>query len=520
MVESASIDPTEEPQDQAQDDVVVAVVSPRSRGGVSLFETPEPITSDNVDAFTSDPDVIAAARRELTNLGFSVRAESATTISIAGPQSRFEEVFGARLQKGEAAASPVGGAVFTAAQEPVVPPVLSNLIEGVALPVPPEFHESPLPPLASIGAGAYRYLFVPDEVALILNATRVHRNGTTGTDVKVAMVDTGFYRHPFYDRHGYRVNATILAPGAANPATDDYGHGTGEAANIFATAPDCTLIPVKMGNDPVGAFNAAVAQTPRVISCSWGLTPSQRDKAPCPPLNAYEAALAAAIADAVKNKKIVVCFSAGNGHRAIPAGHPDIISVGGVHVNYPNLNLEASSYASSFDSCIWPGRHAPDVCGLVGKNVSGTAPLVMLPVQPGCTLDLPNTGAGNDGWGIFSGTSAACPQVAGVVALMLQKEPTLSPADVKQKLKDTAIDVTAGTSATGQTAGPGPDAATGAGLVDAKWAWIVTMASVASEFFSATAEQQAEMVASGQMPRFGNDGVEDIIRTLRRRVPS
>lgn len=497
------------------EDLVTAVVSPRSRGGVSLFEAPEPITSDNVDQFTSEPDVIADSRRELTNLGFTVTAESPTTISIVGPRTRFEEVFGTQLQR--ESAKVLGeheSAFFTAARDPVTPAVLSGLIEGVALSIPPEFHESPLPPLAPIGSGAYKYLFVPDEVALVLNATRVHRNATTGLDVKVAMVDTGFYRHPFYLRHGYRVSTTILGPGASNASADDFGHGTGEAANIFANAPDCILIPVKMG-DPVGSFNAAVAQAPQVITCSWGLNPSQRDTAPCAPMSAYEAALAAAIADAVKNKKIVVCFSAGNGHRAIPAGHPDIISVGGVHINYPNLNLEASSYASSFTSCLWAGRRVPDVCGLVGRNVSGTSPMVMLPVQPGCTLDLPNTGATNDGWGIFSGTSAASPQVAGVVALMLQKDPTLSPPDVKKALMDTATDVTVGTTATGQAAAPGPDAATGAGLVNAKNAWIVAMGSLASQFLAAGPDKQAEMLASGQMPRVSREAVTDIIKTLR-----
>src|SRR3712207_7244711 len=47
---------------------------------------------------------------------------------------------------------------------------------------------------------AYRYLFVPDEVALILRAVRTHRIGSTGRDVVVAMIDTGHYRHPFFKR--------------------------------------------------------------------------------------------------------------------------------------------------------------------------------------------------------------------------------------------------------------------------------------------------------------------------------
>ena len=44
---------------------------------------------------------------------------------------------------------------------------------------------------------------------------------------------------------GYRVDPTLLGPGTANAGVDENGHGTGESANIFATAPDVTLKPVK-----------------------------------------------------------------------------------------------------------------------------------------------------------------------------------------------------------------------------------------------------------------------------------
>jgi serine protease AprX len=508
------------PENNAEE--LIAAVSPRSQGGVSLFETTQPITAENVGAFTSDASVIAGAVDELKRLGFRVLQVSETTISVAGSRKLFQDVFGVRLRR-EKATMMEGQEVdfFSVGAEPAQqvlqpPESLSNLIEGAALSIPPVFYESALPPIAPPDPAAYRYLFVPDEVALILNATRIHRTGTTGLGVKVAMPDSGFYRHPFYFRHGYRVGPTVLGPGASDPATDAIGHGTGEAANIFATAPDAQLVPVKMV-DPVGAFNAAVAENPQVITCSWGLT-SPVDTPPCPAaLPPYAATLAAAIATAVANN-IVVCFSGGNGTTPrTPAGHPDIISVGGVHVNYPGLDLEASSYASSFDSCFFAPRHVPDVCGLVGRNVSGTAPLIMLPVQPGSGLDLPNTGANNDGWGIFSGTSAASPQVAGVVALLRQKDPTLTPADVKKILMDSATDVTVGQSAMGQPAGVGPDAATGAGLVNAKLAWIIAMGSMASQFFAAPPEVQAAMFANGQMPRVSMEYIADVLQTLRGR---
>lgn len=521
----------------ASNEEIVAAVSVRSKGGVSLFEATAPITADNVHEFHAEESDTHDACNELMKLGFRVLQVSQTTVSIAGSRKLFQDVYGIRLRKQTAEVVEGQEVEFLAAPgEPAEqllkpPETLANLIEGVVLSVPPIYFESPLPPIVPPDPAAYRYLFVPDEVGLILNANRVHRMGATGAGIKVAMPDTGFYRHPFYSWHGYRVNATVLGPGAVDPTQDTFGHGTGEAANIFAVAPDARLIPVKMG-DPVGSFNAAVAENPQVITNSWGLI-SPVDKAPCA-MTPYATTLAAAIASAVASG-IVVCFSAGNGQYSFPGSHPDVISVGGVHMNYPfgSFNdVEASSYASSFDSCLYPGRHVPDVCGLVGKAVPCSdpsrrrAPLIMLPVQSGCTIDAdlavsgpfgcsPDGTVPDDGWGIFSGTSAASPQVAGVVALMLEKDPTLTPADVKTILKNTATDVKVGNSAMGDPAGPGPDDATGAGLVNSKWAYINTMGSVAAQFFEASPEKQKQMAESGQVPRVTREFVADLLETLR-----
>jgi hypothetical protein len=57
--------------------------------------------------------------------------------------------------------------------------------------------------------------------------------------------------------------------------------------------------------------------------------------------------------------------------------------------------------------------------------------------------------------------------VAGVIALILSKHPGADLAEIRQRLAR-AVDVTTGQSAMGDVAGPGPDDATGAGLVDAE----------------------------------------------------
>jgi hypothetical protein len=179
---------------------------------------------------------------------------------------------------------------------------------------------------------------------------------------------------------------------------------------------------------------------------------------------------------------ITVIFSAGNGHWGFPGQHPDVISAGGVFMN-EDETLQASDYASGFMSNIYPGRRVPDLCGLVGMQPK--AIYIMLPIEPGDQIDSDLQGSAfpngdetlrNDGWAAFSGTSAAAPQLAGVAALIKQACPRLTPAEIKDILMRTARDVTVGNGnpvTGGNPAGPGPDLATGNGLVDAHKAVMV-----------------------------------------------
>ena len=117
------------------------------------------------------------------------------------------------------------------------------------------------------------------------------------------------------------------------------------------------------------------------------------------------------------------------------------------------------------------------MCGLVGMRPK--AMNIMLPLPAGSAIDTGNAGGShpatgdettaNDGWAAFSGTSAACPQVAGVCALIKQACTHLTPPQVRDILMSTARDVTTGTNHPnfGNAAGAGVDLATGNGLVDA-----------------------------------------------------
>jgi subtilisin family serine protease len=464
---------------------IFAQVSPRSIGGVSLFDAGNQITAETVPNFFSEESVVNRAVALLQQAGFEVLQVSATTINIAGSQAIYEQAFNTQLREEERDVIKPGAmaatATFIESSSSGLPGLIStqgtafaDVIEGVAIEVPRYYMANMFPPPVK-----YWHLDVPADISLGCNADLAHRTGITGKDVKVAMVDSGHYKHPFFIGRGYRVQSVLLAPGASNPLADESGHGTGESANIFAVAPDIELLPVKMNfANTQAAFDAAVGLNPNIITCSWGSSNQFG------PLLAADQTLAASIATAVASG-IIVIFSAGNGHWGFPGQHPDVISAGGVYME-PDGTMRASDYASGFMSNIYPNRRVPDLSGLVGMQPR--AAYIMLPVEPGDQIDTglaggthPNADetANNDGWAAFSGTSAAAPQLAGAAALVKQACPRLTPADVKDVLMRSARDVTQGNCSPSTGANPaivGPDTATGNGLVDAQKA--VLMAKI------------------------------------------
>lgn len=466
-------------------DKVYSEVSPISPLGESLFDANVEITSQTVVKFVSEPLVVHSAMKRLRGIGFEVLSTNYITINIAGPPKLYEDVFKTKLttvQKptvkhlGEVSTTTVidttdtsiEGLIDTSKSE------LDELLEGGAINRKVYFMSSYLPP-----SNSSYWNMDPPEVAVAMRAELAHRAGFTGRGIEVAMVDTGWYRHPYFVERGYRANPVVLSPGAAEPEHDESGHGTGESANIFAIAPDVEFTMVKMS--PVNStadFNTAVSLRPDVISCSWGMdlvADDGRAQLP-PPLPSSLRPLEAAIANAVR-QGIVVVFSAGNGHFGFPGMHPDVISAGGVYMHKDGRKLEATQYASGFASRMYRDRSVPDVSGLVG--LPPKAIYLMLPVEPKDEIDTElSTGTAypngdettkTDGWAAFSGTSAAAPQLAGICALIKQACPNINPTKIRDILKRTARDVTSGKCSLrtgGHSARVGPDLATGAGLAD------------------------------------------------------
>ena len=456
--------------------ILFGEVSVKSIGGTSIFDEKELITYENVKNFFSEESLVNEAVSELKNKGFEVLQVGDATINISAPPKVYKEVFKITIEPQERPVIKEGAvettATFMECLDTKLPGLIStkgssfeNLIEGIAINDPVYyFQSSPTPPQKD-----YWHLRIPNELRDALNAKQANDDGVNGMGVDVVMVDSGWYKHPFFVQNNYNANV-MLGPSASNPEHDESGHGTGESANIFSVAPKVNFTMIKMSFvNSIGAFNAAAALNPNIISCSWGSSKKN------PPLSASQVALGAAISAAIL-RGIIVIFSAGNGHWGYPGQHPDVISAGGTFMERDG-KLKASDYSSGFKSRVFEKRIVPDLSGLVGMRPS--AAYIMLPVEPGDNIDVSLAGGTHpqkdetepdDGWAAFSGTSAAAPQLAGVCALIKQVCPNFSPKLIRRILKNTARDVTEGhahISTGGNQAEIGPDHATGAGLVDA-----------------------------------------------------
>ncbi len=441
---------------QKKENVNFEVVVRPEEGQKSIFAEDAFVTVTNLDDYRLSKDKNVEVARKLQENGVTVEQIGDFSISASCPVEKFESFFSTKISKKKPIAKAKAPKDYfyhaPGKKDPwELPKVdsLDKLIDRAYVQHPPIYFagERPVPPFWN---DKFR-LRVPGDVAQIMGASPVHRRGITGEGVKVVMPDSGFYHHPYFAHQGYNF-LSITTPDVLDHTSDSSGHGTGECANLFATAPRINFIGLKMGNTTL-AIKTAVELRPDIITCSWGYSMDL----PNTSMPNWLKPLHLAVLDAV-SKGIIVCFSAGNGHYGFPGSMPEVISVGGVVVDQ-KLNYSATKYTSGFASTWFPGRQTPDVSGLCGTPP--TADYIVLPVQSGANLEK----AG--GWGAFSGTSAAAPMVAGVCALLKEVDPSLSPNDIKNLLKYTARDIVAGTNAHGNTAVPGPDGATGFGLANA-----------------------------------------------------
>lgn len=280
----------------------------------------------------------------------------------------------------------------------------------------------------------------------------------TGAGVNVAVIDDGVdLTHP--DLQGRLLpgfDATGNNSGGA-PTNDNF-HGTNcagiiAAANnnigIIGVAFNSNIIPIRMGianpltnqfttidNWIVNCFNEAVNRGADIISNSWGGgTPS--------------AQINAAIQNAVNNGRngrgCVVLFSTGNSNGNIewPSSNGNVIAVGAstpcdsrkrssnVFIPGMNPNVRLDAEGTSCDGEFWWGSN-------FGAGLDVLAPGVLITT----TDNVGGNGVVNGDYNEnFNGTSAACPNAAGVVALILSVNPNFTGQQARNILEQTCFKI-------------------------------------------------------------------------------
>jgi serine protease AprX len=298
--------------------------------------------------------------------------------------------------------------------------------------------------------------------------------GLDGTGIGVAVIDSGVADHKdFHNASGTRiVHSESFVVG--NPSTiDAYGHGThvsgiiggngtasdagtGYAQPIVGIAPNVNIINFRVldqngaGTDSqvIAAIQRAIQLQAqyniRVINLSLG-RPVFESYTLDPLDQAVEQAWAAGI---------VVVVAAGNNGRdnsqrtrgfatiGSPGNDPAVITVGATRtMGTATRNDDAiASYSSKgptlMDHIVKPDVVAPGnrIGSLLVKNSTLDVEFPSLEIAPTGTC----TGTCATNYFRLSGTSMATPVVSGAVALMLQKDPTLTPDTVKARIMKTA----------------------------------------------------------------------------------
>ena len=319
-----------------------------------------------------------------------------------------------------------------------------------------------------------------------VNADQVWALGYTGAGVVVAVVDSGVnYDHldladhlwdggEAFPHHGYDIVNDDDDP------MDDKGHGThvagivcgdGTSGSQTGVAPDATLMCVKTtaADGFGGAVNIAGGM-------EWAVEHG------CDLINLSQGMAGAEIANkeifrrtctAILDAGIVALVCAGNEGNAflqlaypipnnvrVPASCPPpyldpdqlanpgplscVVAVGAVNYNDAAADFTSQGPVTWQDTEFGDYAYNPGI-GLIRPDVC--APGVNIK-----SLDYNNT----SGYTTMDGTSQATPCVAGIVALMLQKNPELTPAQICQILEETSVKLT-----------PNKSNITGVGRVDA-----------------------------------------------------
>ncbi|GEL76777.1 S8 family peptidase [Tenuibacillus multivorans] len=284
-----------------------------------------------------------------------------------------------------------------------------------------------------------------------VQADEVVRNGSesTGEGVNVAVIDTGV--HPHEDLQGRIVEFVDLVNQDTEPY-DDNGHGTHCAGDVAgdgamsmgqyqAPAPKANIIGVKvldkMGSGSLSTVMEGVQWCIEnqetigidVISMSLGspANSSYQDEDDDPMVDIVETAWEAGM---------VVCVAAGN-----EGPEPNTIASPGISNKVITVGAmdDRDTVERSDDIIANFSSRGPTIYGVTKPDVVAPGVDIVSLRSPGSYIDkLQKDARVGEYYVMLSGTSMATPICAGVVALLLEHDPSLTPDDVKDLLINNA----------------------------------------------------------------------------------
>lgn len=236
--------------------------------------------------------------------------------------------------------------------------------------------------------------------------------------------------------HGTHVAGTVGGTGAMSGGKYE---GVAPGANLIGYGSGAALFVL----DGIGGFDYALTHQAqygvRVITNSWG---SSGDFDPNDPINIAS--------KKAYDRGIVVLFAAGNEgpgentHNPY-AKAPWVISVAagdknGKLADFSSRGTKGVGGTFNLDGVTWTWEDRPTITapGVDIVSTRAIGPVSSLAAQQDIDTIEP---AYLPYYTVMSGTSMATPHVAGIVALMLEANPKLSPTEVKQYLQDTATNM-------------------------------------------------------------------------------
>lgn len=276
-----------------------------------------------------------------------------------------------------------------------------------------------------------------DRVRQHLRIDEIHRQGITGKDIGICILDTGAYPHNDYNN---QICGFVDLLNGKRYAYDDNGHGTHVAGLIAGNgalskgkycgiAPGARLMILKcLDHRGKGKLSHTLRafemiekyqkkMNLRVVNISLGTVYEEHDKE-CE-------ALQAAVEKLWKSGLVVVSAAGNMGPErqsiTVPGCVKSIITVGA-----------------------WDDERKHHIYGSPKQHYSGRGPTSTCIMKP--EIVAPGTGIiscakGRDPYRMQSGTSMATPIVTGVIALLLEKYPFLTNKEVKKRIYETAKDL-------------------------------------------------------------------------------